>query len=362
MKKVIISLLFVLFMVPFEISASQYIATASGNKIFHTKEDLNTYGPYAYTSLAINISNVTDLDSLVIKVKYDRSLIGLQGCSHLYIANGGCPVYDGDVYFRYEFTEGRADRLNQYDFYLVRFMPKEGTPSSGTTNVIVEFENVKDKQQNDVYIEPLNIQYTFEPMYFKWEGPNDSTDSEDNNENNTNSDISNNQNNINLGHNVNQNTVNSNTNNVQNNNSPDTKFEEIEKSNNNFLKGLSISGYEIDFDKDKFEYIIEIDKTTDRLDITAELEDEKASVFIIGNENLSSNDSNIVIIKVTAEDGTEREYLIKTIFEEQIIVENNEATDNQTNNIVEIITYTFVSLVVLIFIILIIKNHLKKLK
>ena len=28
-----------------------------------------------------------------------------------------------------------------------------------------------------------------------------------------------------------------------------TKFEEIEKSNNNFLKGLSISGYEIDFDE-----------------------------------------------------------------------------------------------------------------
>lgn len=84
-----------------------------------------------------------------------------------------------------------------------------------------------------------------------------------------------------------------------------------ELSDNNNLKSLSVSGYELTpkFSADEKEYSLTITDDIDELDITAKAEDENAKVKIEGNENLLIGENTIKII-VTAEDGTERTYTL----------------------------------------------------
>lgn len=87
--------------------------------------------------------------------------------------------------------------------------------------------------------------------------------------------------------------------------------EKPEESDNNNLESLSISGYELTpkFSADVKEYSLTITENVEKLDITAEPEDENAEVKIEGNENLLIGENTIKVI-VTAEDGTERTYTL----------------------------------------------------
>ena len=101
---------------------------------------------------------------------------------------------------------------------------------------------------------------------------------------------------------------------------PETEEKEPEKSNNNNLKLLEISAIEIDpkFDKDVLEYTAKIENYKEKeLNVKAEAEDEKATVKIEGNNDIRIGENKIVI-RVTAEDGTEKLYTITL---------NNEKTD-----------------------------------
>ena len=80
-------------------------------------------------------------------------------------------------------------------------------------------------------------------------------------------------------------------------------------SDNNYLKSLEIDGYDIDFDREVYEYKITVGSDVDSLDIKAIPEDYRSRVEITGNENFKTGD-NEVIITVTAEDGSERVYKI----------------------------------------------------
>lgn len=86
-------------------------------------------------------------------------------------------------------------------------------------------------------------------------------------------------------------------------------------SSNNYLKELSIDGYEIAFDKDTLEYNIRVKSDVNSLDIKAIAEQAGARVEITGNEKFKTGD-NTVIITVTAEDGSTREYKINVNKEE----------------------------------------------
>lgn len=85
------------------------------------------------------------------------------------------------------------------------------------------------------------------------------------------------------------------------------KDKEENLSNNNYLKSLEISGYKIDFDKDKLKYNLNI-KDEDIIDIKATSEDSNSNVTIKGNDNLKNN--SVIEIIVTAEDGSKRVYEI----------------------------------------------------
>ncbi len=132
------------------------------------------------------------------------------------------------------------------------------------------------------------------------------------------------------------------------------------KSDNNLLSSLTISGYEIDFDKNTFSYQIDVpDETTTRLDIAYVVDDETASVEIIGNEDLQVG-RNIIRIIVTAENGDEQTYTLVVNISGDIAVVHEEGI-----NLVIVILSTILGLVIVGQIYLIYKwkkeDELKKL-
>lgn len=84
------------------------------------------------------------------------------------------------------------------------------------------------------------------------------------------------------------------------------------KSDNNYLKDLSVVGASLNpkFDKDVSNYTITLPYDISKLNITHQLEDSKAKVEIIGNTVLTVGTVTSVQVKVTAEDGSIRIYTI----------------------------------------------------
>ncbi len=79
---------------------------------------------------------------------------------------------------------------------------------------------------------------------------------------------------------------------------------------NNNLSSLEIENYKIKFDKEKLNYSIKLNKPINKLKIKAVAEDLDASVKIIGDEDLSSNDYKVQVI-VTSQNGKKKVYTIK---------------------------------------------------
>lgn len=107
--------------------------------------------------------------------------------------------------------------------------------------------------------------------------------------------------------------------------------EEEEKSNNN-LKTLVVKGFSISpsFKAETLEYSLQVTDDTEKLDITAEAENEKATVKIEGNETLAEGE-NIIKIIVTAENGTTKTYTIKAIKQQEKVFGLQSLTIKGTN-------------------------------
>lgn len=82
-------------------------------------------------------------------------------------------------------------------------------------------------------------------------------------------------------------------------------------SKNNYLSKLDIDDYELTpkFDKDTLEYKVELEPGTDKINITASLEDKSASVKGVGEVEITEGTNTIKVV-VTAENGNERTYKI----------------------------------------------------
>lgn len=83
----------------------------------------------------------------------------------------------------------------------------------------------------------------------------------------------------------------------------------VSLSSNNYIRSLEIKNQNINFDKDILEYFITVGNNVDSLDLTVILDDSTASYEVFGNENFKTG-KNVVTIRVTAEDGSVREYII----------------------------------------------------
>lgn len=79
-------------------------------------------------------------------------------------------------------------------------------------------------------------------------------------------------------------------------------------SSNNYISNLKIEGYNLEFSKRVKNYILEIKKGTNKLNITPQLEDSNASYIIKSNDNLV--EGSVIKIVVTAENGARATYQI----------------------------------------------------
>lgn len=84
------------------------------------------------------------------------------------------------------------------------------------------------------------------------------------------------------------------------------RLDRVLSSNTNLSK-LVINGYNISFSKDKYIYDLGNIKSS-KLNIIATSEDVLSKVKIYGNDNIGKND--VIVIKVTAEDGSSKEYIL----------------------------------------------------
>jgi len=82
-------------------------------------------------------------------------------------------------------------------------------------------------------------------------------------------------------------------------------------SSNNYLSSLEVIGYNLDqeFNKDTLEYSVEVPGDVEKVNIKAALEDNTASLSGTGEITVSEG-VNKIIIKVTAQNGNEKNYII----------------------------------------------------
>lgn len=99
-------------------------------------------------------------------------------------------------------------------------------------------------------------------------------------------------------------------------------------STNSTLNNIEVSGYNLEFNSNQYEYLLKVDSSVNSLSIIPYLNDSKATYTIIGNENFQIG-LNTIIIKVVAEDGTSSEYVIKVYKED---ANSNKTTSENINN------------------------------
>lgn len=104
------------------------------------------------------------------------------------------------------------------------------------------------------------------------------------------------------------------------------------KSENNYLKSLSVSGGVLspDFDRQIVEYSVKVTSNINEINIIAETEDEKAKIN--GNGKIDINDISECRIEVVADSGTVRTYFLKIIKETQDIKDYTNSNTNSSKN------------------------------
>ena len=115
------------------------------------------------------------------------------------------------------------------------------------------------------------------------------------------------------------------------------------KDNNSYLKNLTVKGYEINFYKEKLSYEIVIDKSVNKLEIEYETDSDKATASIRNNDPI--NVINPIIITVTAEDGSTKDYTIKLTYKalsnniniKKLTIENHNFEFDSTNKNYDIV-------------------------
>lgn len=106
-----------------------------------------------------------------------------------------------------------------------------------------------------------------------------------------------------------------------------TTTKKVEKNNDATLKNIIVDGYDIKFSSNTYEYTINVKNNVNKLNLNISKNNDKSNYEIIGNDKLVNGENN-VIIKVTAEDGTIKEYKIKVIKERENIISSNLTLNN----------------------------------
>ena len=111
-------------------------------------------------------------------------------------------------------------------------------------------------------------------------------------------------------------------NNVNNNSNNNTVSNDPDKSSNSYLKSISIENVKLNpsFDKENLEYKAVVSGDVEKINLQAEAEDDKSSVDGLGEKELTEG-VNRFEIKVHAENGEERVYIIEVTRKEKNPIE-----------------------------------------
>jgi len=137
------------------------------------------------------------------------------------------------------------------------------------------------------------------------------------------------------------------------NSKEEEKIQEVTKPSNAYLSNITLSEGKIDFNKNIEEYNLTLENHIDKIEINATLEDSKAAISGNGIYNLNSGE-NKIILKVTAEDNSTKEYVINIVRKEKVEEENiivNEDSKNvkNDNKRIYIGLYSIIIIVIMIF-------------
>ena len=99
-------------------------------------------------------------------------------------------------------------------------------------------------------------------------------------------------------------------------------------SNNNYLNEIIINNISLNFIKEEYEVLTTVPYETNTVNFHLKTEDKKATYKVVGNEELIVG-KNIFDVKVTAEDGSVRNYQVIVLRkEENIVLSNNSKLQN----------------------------------
>ena len=161
----------------------------------------------------------------------------------------------------------------------------------------------------------ITLQYVENNEDVTVEEPNDDNNESDNNQSENNSS------------NTNQSTNNNHSTNNQGTNNENTDDE----SSNNNLENITLSEGVIDFQEDILVYDVIVGNDVEEITIRAQLADSNASLSGAGVHALEVGNNEIVLV-VTAEDGSEKEYILN-IYREEVGVPENDSDENTTNEV-----------------------------
>lgn len=127
----------------------------------------------------------------------------------------------------------------------------------------------------------------------------------------------------------------------------------VSLSNDNYIKSMIIKGYDIDFDKNTYEYSITVKNDVSSLDLTIILNSELASYFIEGNKDFKVGENQVDII-VKAEDGSTKTYTVKVNKEKKASEKTDDSNEQEENNssktvIIILIILVIIGLIYVIF-------------
>lgn len=121
-------------------------------------------------------------------------------------------------------------------------------------------------------------------------------------------------------------------------------------SSDNTLNSINISGNNITFTPDNNSYNISVGSDVNSLDLSVILNDSKATYLVYGNSNFKEG-VNVVTIRVTAEDGTTKDYYINvtkassnasgvtmvnnTNSNEEVLTDTSDNSDNKYREVVD---------------------------
>lgn len=121
-------------------------------------------------------------------------------------------------------------------------------------------------------------------------------------------------------------------------------------SGDNYIKSLTIKGYELKFNKDTLEYELYVKNDVNSLDMNIELNDSTARYEVTGNESFKTGENTVEII-VTAENNNQKTYTIKVNKEAKEVIEEEveESKSSSKGIIIFLIILVIIGLVYVIF-------------